>query len=184
MDRRMLDYLPEIMKNVGEFVQIADAEQMVKEKLWKDAYRMLDEAFISTMSANGIKRWERTLNLTPKDTDGIESRRVKVMGRLLSDIPYTVRTFKKTLDGLCGEGGYKLSIDFDNNIVDLTLCLNAAQIINELVELAEAVIPAHIIINVTISYNTHRILSNSGFTHRQLRQYTHAQIKNTILVQD
>jgi hypothetical protein len=145
---------------------------------------MLDEAFISTMSEKGIERWEKTLNLTPKDTDGIEPRRVKVMGRILNDIPYTTRTFKKTLDGLCGENGYRLSIDSDNNIIDITLCLKMAQVINELVELAEAIIPAHIIINVAIDYNTHRTLSNAGLTHRQLKQYTHAQIKEVILIQD
>lgn len=184
MDRKMIDYLPEIMKNVAEFVQIADAEQVMKEKLWEDVYKTFDEAFVSTQSKTGIERWERTLSLTPKDTDSIESRRIKVMGRLLSDIPYTTRTFKKTLDGLCGENGYKMSMDFDNNIINITLCLKMAQVINELAELSEAIIPAHIILNVAIDYNTHRTLSNAGLTHRQLKQYTHTQIKEAILIQD
>jgi hypothetical protein len=183
MDRKLIDYLPEVMKNVAEFIQISNAEQNTKEKLWDDVYKTFDEAFVSTQSKIGIERWEKTLKLSPKDTDSIESRRIKVMGRLLSDIPYTTRTFKKTLDGLCGADGYNMSIDFDNDIIDIKLCLKMAQVINELVELSEAIIPAHIMFNVTIDYNTHRTLANAGVTHRQLKQYTHAQIKETVLIQ-
>lgn len=148
MDRKMIDYLPEIMKDIAEFIQISEAEQTVKERMWYDIYKMFDEGFISTQTEIGIKRWEETLGITPKDNDTIETRRAAVWIRLLSNIPYTLRTFKAMLDNVLGADGY--TVKTDDTIVKITMPLAFNNIFDNILEIADEIVPAHIIIYIEL----------------------------------
>jgi hypothetical protein len=177
MDRKMLDYLPEIMKEYSEFIQLANAEQKTKEQLWEDIYKMFAEGFVSTETVIGAKRWEKTLGLTPKDTDSIEIRNFRIRARLLRDLPYTYRTLKKMLAAICGENGYTIDMDVDNYSIVVRVALGSKQFKDEVDVLLDAVVPAHIILDIDLRYNTHRMVHDTGLSNRQLQQYTNAQIK-------
>jgi hypothetical protein len=181
MDRKMIDYLPEIMKGVKEFIQMADTEQGAKEKLWEDVYRMFDEGYISTETVIGLRRWEKTLGITPKDTDSIDVRTFRVRARLLRDLPYTYRTLKKMLNSICGEDGYTINLYPDEYRLKVRVELKCKQYKSEMAELMEEIVPAHIILDVDLRYNTHRMLHDFGLSNRELQQYVHSQIKDTDL---
>ena len=172
----MIDYLPEVMKSFAEFVEIAEAEQKSKEQLWEDVDKTFSEGFVSTATDIGLKRWEKTLDIVPKDTDSIEVRRFRIRGRLLRDLPYTYRTFKKMLEGICGEDGYSINMDVDACSIEIKVALKRKEFLAEVDQLADDVIPAHILLNVMLMYNTHRMVSEFGWTNAQLKQLTHAEI--------
>lgn len=73
MDRQMLDYLPSIMRTYGEFKEISKAEQVAKEKMWDDINKMFSEGYVIDSTEIGAERWEKTLGITPKDNDDIDS---------------------------------------------------------------------------------------------------------------
>lgn len=177
MDRQMIDYLPEIMKTYAEFIEISQAEQKTKETLWRDIDAMFAEGFISTETDIGAKRWEKTLGIIPKDTDSIEVRNFRIRGRLLRDLPYTYRTLKKMLTAICGENGYTIDMNMDEYTIGVKVALRSKQFKDEVDDLMEEIVPAHLLINVELRYNTHRMVHDAGMTNRQLQQYTHAQIK-------
>ena len=104
MDRQMIDYLPPIMQRFAEFIEISNAEQKAKEKLWDDVDKMFREGYVISESDAGAKRWEKTLGIIPKDTEDIEVRNFRIRGRIQQDLPYTYRTLKRQLTGLCGDG--------------------------------------------------------------------------------
>lgn len=179
MDRRMLDYLPDIMKGFAEFVEIAEAEQKTKEQLWEDVYNMFSQGYVSTETEVGARRWEKTLGIVPKDTDSIEVRNFRIRGKLLRDLPYTYRTLQKMLNGICGENGYSINMDMDTSSIEIKVALKSKEFKDEVSILAEDVIPAHILLSVTLMYNTHRMIMRTGKTHGELSQYTHKQIRET-----
>jgi hypothetical protein len=182
MDRKMLDYLPEIMKDADEFIQISEAEQTAKEQMWDNIYRMFDEGFVSTQTDTGLKRWEETLGITPKDTDTLEMRKVSVLGRLLSNIPYSIRTFKAMLDNMCGSHGY--AVKLDDTVVKIVVSLDYKKTLDNITELADEVVPAHMQIDIGLNYNKHRMLRNIGITNSQLQLFTHEQIPEEPLLAD
>lgn len=177
MDRHMLDYLPEIMKRYAEFIEIAVAEQKVKEKLWNDVEHMFKQGFVSLETDIGAKRWEKTLKLTPKDTDSIDIRNFRIRGKLLQDLPYTYRTLKRMLDGICGEKGYDINMDIDNYTIDIRVALISKEYRDEVAILTDDIVPANLIINVTLMYNTHGMIARAGKTHAELALLTHTEIK-------
>ena len=177
MDRKMIDYLPENMKSMVEFIEIAEAEQKTKEQLWQDVYNMFAQGYVSTETELGASRWEKTLGIVPKDTDSIEIRNFRIRGRLLRDLPYTYRTLKKMLAGICGEKGYSISMDVDVSAIEIKVALKSKEYKEEVRALADDVIPAHMLLIVTLLYNTHRMIRHAQKTNVELKQYTHVQIK-------
>lgn len=177
MDRKMLDYLPEVMKRYAEFIELAVAEQEAKEKLWNDIEEMFKQGYVSLETEYGAERWEKTLRITPKDTDSIEIRNFRIRGKLLQDLPYTYRTLKRMLDGICGENGYEIKMDIDNHIINIKVALASKEYGDEVAHLTDNIIPANMIINVALLYNTHRMIANSGLTHGELAAYTHIQLR-------
>lgn len=177
MDRKMIDYLPDIMKGVAEFVEIAEAEQKSKEQLWQDIYYMFSQGYVSTETEVGASRWEKTLGIVPKDTDSIEVRNFRIRGKLLRDLPYTYRTLQKMLNGICGEKGYSINMDVDTSSIEIKVALRSKEFRDEVSVLTDEVVPAHILLNVTLMYNTHQMIANARKTHNELMQYTHKQIR-------
>lgn len=176
MDRKMIDYLPEIMKKYVEFNEISNAEQKAKEELWEDVYRMFYEGYVSTESIAGADRWEKTLGIVPKDTEDIEVRNFRIRGRIQQDLPYTYRTLKRQLTGLCGEGNFTISLDMDKSEITIKVALKRKELRDEVNTLTDEIVPAHLLLTVTLMYNTHRMISNTGLTNAQLSAYTHIQL--------
>ena len=180
MDRKLIDYLPDIMRDYEEIKQITNAEQREMEALWKACDSLLKEAFVQTETEVGAERWEKILDIKPKDTDSLEVRNFRIMGRLVEDLPYTDRVFARQLAALCGEKGYTEELTAEKGLtMKIRVAITAKELKDEVVKLADRVVPANIILDIQLMYNTHRMLKR--FTHGQLAAMTHTQVKETVL---
>lgn len=177
MDRQMLDYLPPIMQQFAEFIEISNAEQKAKEKLWNSVYKMFNEGYVISESDIGAKRWEKTLGIVPKDTEDIEVRNFRIRGRIQQDLPYTYRTLKRQLAGLCGDGNFTINLDVDKFEITIKVALSRKDLKDEVEVLTDDIIPAHLLLVVTLMYNTYRMIANTGLTNKELSQYTYKQLK-------
>lgn len=179
MQRKLIDYLPNVLKELEEFKQLMTAEQKQIDELWDFIYAILDEAFVDTAEGIGLKRWETILNITPLDTDSIEVRRMRIHARMLEDVPYTWNSFKQMLGSLCGEDGFTLELKNQEYTLVIKVALKSKKLKDEVVKMAERVVPANLILDIDLMYNTHGILR--GYTHGQLREFTHGQLRNEVL---
>lgn len=180
MDRRIIDYLPPIMQEYEEMKEICNAEQLSKERLWQNLEKAFSECHISTQSAEGAERWEKTFGIVAKDSDSLEVRNLRILAKLHEDLPYTYRTLKKMLSSLVGGSeSYTLKINFDSYKVTIKVALKNKDLLNEISVLADRVVPAHMDLDVLLLYNTHAMIQEAGKTHRYLSGYTHLQIKET-----
>ena len=72
MERKLIDYLPYVIRDYAEFQGIMGSEQPEIEKAWNTTDDLLNNQFIPTAGNMGLSRWEKILGITPKGTDSLE----------------------------------------------------------------------------------------------------------------
>ena len=175
MDRKLIDYLPDILKNVTEFNQMMYAEQPELELFWSKGNSYLNDAFILSQDVDTAARWEKILKISSKDTDELDVRNLRILGVMQGRLPYTYRTFYRSLLAMVGsEKDFKLNVDMENYKVSIVVALSSKELKDEIEKLAEKMVPANMTLEVLLWYTTHRMLEKK--THGALEQYTHEQL--------
>ena len=105
LDRKLIDYLPPVLQQTREMQAVMEGEQPAVAGLWDAWKTVLDALFVRYANEQGLARWERMLGIRPRGTDSMEVRRVAVLARLNEQLPFTERTLRLMLDGVCGPGG-------------------------------------------------------------------------------
>ena len=90
MDRKLINYLPYVVRDYAEFQGITGAEQPEFENAWAAVDDLLNNQFIKTAGNLGLSRWEKILGISPKGTDTLDDRRFRVLTRLNEELPYTL----------------------------------------------------------------------------------------------
>ena len=173
--KKLIDYLPPIMQNFSEIKQIMKVEQKEMDLLVINIQRVLDNAFIQDCDEYGIKKYEAILNILPATDDTLDLRKIRVLMRWNEFVPYTYRVLIRKLNIVCGVNGYDISKDLENYILLIELHLSVVRQREEVERFLERVIPMNINYQVSIKYNTHKLVSN--YTHKYLSQYTHREIR-------
>ena len=181
MQRKLIDYLPGIMQELEEFQQIMSAEQKQMDDLWKVIYELLDEAFVDTAKDSGLRRWETILNLIPLDTDTPEVRRMRIRAKILEASPYTWNSFHQMLSSLCGADGYKMELKNDEYTLVIKVALKSKKLKNEVATMAERVVPANLILEVDLMYNTWAILKKYTWGELKDKGITWWELRNEVL---
>lgn len=179
MRRNLIDYAPPILQELEEYKALMSAEQQQIDTLWNLAHAFLDEALVDQATGEGLKRWEKILGITYLDTDEARVRRLRIQAKIMEDVPYTESVLRNILTGLCGKDNYSIDIKYEEYRVTIKVALVSKKLKDEVVTMAERVVPANMILDIDLMYNTYGILR--GYTHRQLRQFTHRQLRKKVL---
>lgn len=179
MQTNILEYLPDFLKDVKEIVIHARAEEPELAALWQACEDAYADQFLYTMTENGIKRWENMLKISPMGTDTIEDRRFRVINRVNAQLPYSYRMIEAHLTQMCGADGYKMTYDKATWTLEIRITLTSKKQFDDVQVMVSEMIPANIVLDVDLLYNTHEILSR--FTYEQLSQLTHDQLRNEVL---
>ena len=110
MDRRLLDYLPPVLREVMEFQAINAANEQEISLAWDALALVMANQFLDTADEMGVSMWEHELNIYPKGTDTMEIRKARIKGLWNMEVPYTFPWLKSWLSGLCGPDGHEESI--------------------------------------------------------------------------
>lgn len=177
-NRFLIDYLPPFMQEYHEIREIMEAEQPEVDVLWESCANVLEDQFISSASTNGVKRWEKIMNITPKDTDTLDERKFRIFSKMNQELPYTLAKLKESLITLCGEGNFSIDLQAENYHIEVKLALANKNNYQDVVDLLNKIIPANLTQHVQIMYNNHMVISQ--FTHDNLTSYTHEQLRNEV----
>ena len=179
LDRKLIDYLPPVLQQTREMQAVMEGEQPAVAGLWDAWKTVLDALFVRYANEQGLARWERMLGIRPRGTDSMEVRRVAVLARLNEQLPFTERTLRLMLDGVCGPGGYTLEIIYREYRVFVRVHLWEKRAMDEAAALLGRVVPANMVIDLGLRYNTHRMLRPR--LHRMLRGPTHRALREEVL---
>ena len=179
MHKRLQDYLPEILLKTYEFPLLCDTEQPEIDRLHDAADAVLDAQFLSTAGEYAISRYEKIFGVVPQDTDTLDERRFKVLTRINSQLPFSVRRLRQQLATLCGADGYKLEVSGGKYTLSVKVALTAKRNQQAVEELLADIVPANMVCTTSLLYNQHADLTR--FTHAQLALLTHFEIREEVL---
>ncbi len=175
----LISYLPDVIRDIREFREICKAGDDELAELDIRLADIVSDNFIETLTESGCERWEAVMHISPKATDSLADRRFRILAQLNEQLPYTFRGLLRQLSALCGEQGYTVSIDNDNYTLKVLVALEAKNCFDEVARLLERVVPANLIIQLSLKYNRHEVLA--AYTHSELSRLTHEQLRNEVL---
>lgn len=179
MRKKLQDYLPPILLKTYEFPLLCETEQLEIDRLHDAADAVLDAQFLSTAGEYAIQRYEKIFGVVPQDTDTLDERRFKVLTRINTQLPFSVRRLRQQLETLCGADGYKLELDGDRYTLTVKVALTAKRNQQAVEELLADIVPANMVCTTSLLYNQHADLTR--FTHAQLALLTHFEIREEVL---
>ena len=179
MRKKLQDYLPPILLKTYEFPLLCETEQLEIDRLHDAADAVLDAQFLSTAGEYAIQRYEKIFGVVPQDTDTLDERRFKVLTRINTQLPFSVRRLRQQLETLCGADGYKLELNGDRYTLTVKVALTAKRNQQAVEELLADIVPANMVCTTSLLYNQHAALTR--FTHAQLALLTHFEIREEVL---
>ena len=179
MRKKLQDYLPPILLKTYEFPLLCETEQPEIDRLHDAADAVLDAQFLSTAGEYAIQRYEKIFGVVPQDTDTLDERRFKVLTRINTQLPFSVRRLRQQLETLCGADGYKLELHGDRYTLTVKVALTAKRNQQAVEELLADIVPANMVCTTSLLYNQHADLTR--FTHAQLALLTHFEIREEVL---
>lgn len=104
MDRRLIDYLPPVLREVEEFQVVNGANEPEIALAWEVLAMVMANQFLEEADERGVVVWERELKILPKDTDTLELRKARIKAMWNRETPYTVPWLRNWLTGILWGG--------------------------------------------------------------------------------
>ncbi len=142
------NYWTSLVKGIGDFKQIAVAENPEFNDLTGCLTILLADTFINDATENGVKRWEKILNIIPLPSQSLEDRKIKILTVLNIKLPYTYRMLENAVRSIFGEGKYTLSINNETSTLTLKAYFQTENQFVEVNNLFENVVPKNLDINI------------------------------------
>lgn len=171
--------LPQLMTEYTELDGIMSVETIELNSVEAEHESLVNNRYIHTCNEDGVARFEHVLSIVPNSNDTLEDRRFRCISKWNQTIPYNYKVLDEKLALLCGEGMYQLIVDFANQSVIIKLALANENQFQSVVDLVYSIVPCNMLINVSIMYNTHEVLSK--LTHEQMSAYTYDQLRKNVM---
>lgn len=144
MERKLINYLPYIVRGYAEFQGISESEQPEFETVWNSSDEVLNNQFIDTATNYGLSKWEKMLNIRPKGTDTLESRRIKIKAKLNTIIPYTFRTLLQKLEAISYNLPFEVTIKENSYLLQIFTEWDIQGQIDSLKSILDEMVPVNI----------------------------------------
>lgn len=175
----LVSYLPDYMQLYREIKEALHAQQPEIQKLEDLTETILNNQFILHCDEQGIEKFENLMGVKALDGDLLETRRFRVLSLWNNSIPYTRLVLLKKLETICGKDGYKLEILNNEYKVAVRIALKSKKSLKAVEEMLDTVVPANMIIDLSLLYNRYSMLAK--FTFQQLKNKTYREIREEVL---
>ena len=162
LDYEMLELLPPWYREVLDYQQICQTEQQFFEALAQEINAVADNFFFQTMDAGAVSQWEQILGITPNlTTESLQFRQARLVNRISTRPPYTVRFLYEKLDELIGPGQWTVTMDYPNYTLYVESSAENQRYATEVAYTINAIKPAHIVYANTPYVQTGLLLSET-----------------------
>lgn len=150
MDRKLLNYLPPVLREVMEMRAINEANEPEIALAWDALDMVLANQFLETADARGVAVWEKELKILPKDTDTLELRKARIKAMWNLKTPYTMPWLKQWMAGVFGADRYAVGMEDYTLLVQLwqDLSPETSRKTEEFFELLSKVAPENILLSL------------------------------------
>lgn len=114
-DRQLNSYVPSYYRKVDEMDALMEVEQSIVDEYQVNMLTAFQNTFILTADISGIELFETMFSIVANpSTEDLEFRRQRVLNRMTTSPPFTLRFLKQKLDTIIGEGRWKVTMDYAN----------------------------------------------------------------------
>jgi hypothetical protein len=154
MSDRILQYLPGFYREIEDFVELDKTESAELDAMESAVQQMLNDQFVMTASAAGIKRREKMLGIQANPaTESLEFRRARIINRYSLKPPFTSRFLQEQLDRLVGPGRTLVEVDPVNFLLTITVAIQDAELFREVEHTVKQIKPANIVYQQNTALN-------------------------------
>lgn len=161
-NEQMLDYYPEVIKAIREFQVLMATESIQVDEMHKKLTQLLEDAYVSTASAERIEMWENLLGIVPlpQGDDSMETwledRRETILARLYQTPKLNTKSIADIVSIFTG--GTAISY-FDNNTSTIVVKIsppknNKSYKFENVEQELRKKVPAHLLFQVSRNYST------------------------------
>lgn len=147
MDRKLIQYLPPVLREVLEFQAINEANEPELALAWRALAQVMNNQFLESADESGVCVWEQELRIHPRDTDTLSDRKARIKELWNIKIPYTLPWLRRWLEGVCGPEGHFVDVkDYTLQLnLDCALLPDAGELSRKIMRMLEWVIPSNLI---------------------------------------
>ena len=139
-------YLPPVSRDSKDIQEITIAENAQLQALWDELCVILSNQFIRYLSVYGVEEWESTLGITKLDSQSLEERIQVILNKLSGQRPYTLRSFKRILKNIFGDGIIDIKLIGNKFEFWVTIEPQISYRVNELRDYIDHIIPLNLLI--------------------------------------
>lgn len=133
--------------------------------------KLRNNLYVLTCDLDGIKRYEKLLDIRPNADYTIEARRTNILNKLLFKPPFTRQRFDDILFNIYGRDGYMFNIYPNEYRVVIDIDTNDPEVYLQFEDNVKAIMPANIDLIFAIQY-TYMYLKKH-YTYRTLGDLTY-----------
>ena len=164
MDRKLLDYLPPVLREVLDFQAINGANEPEIAIAWDALTLVLANQFLETADVRGVSIWEKELGLLPKNTESLVERKTRIKAKWNMVLPYSLTWLRNWLTSICGPDGHEETVK--DYTLFVSLYYDPLRDVNgqttEILDILRATVPVNIQIRVADRYWPVPFLDVSG----------------------
>lgn len=167
-------YYPIVYKDVLEIDELVKTENRLFEELEKITLEVEQNQFIMTANARGLAVYENMLNIIANpQSDSIQFRRERLINRLSSFPPFTLRELKGRLNNLLGQNNYDIEVVNDNYELKLDMRIGVYGKLDEVLKTLISIVPVNMQIITTnnLSYEATGTVYTTSYK-AEIRNFT------------
>lgn len=172
---RIVEYFPDVISKSEHMRNLANAEDLGLSLLKNNYDEIFKNLYVETATVDGIERYEQMLGILHKLDDSLEDRRVAILAKLNTRLPYTRRVLIQFFNNLVGADGYTLRIDYGRRMIFLKIELSRKNQVAAIARMLRQVLPANMMFDIKLKYN--QVYMLKVFKPDELKTYTVGQIK-------
>ena len=159
LDRDLLSLLPPWYRDILDYQEICKTERAQFDVLAKEITAVADNFFFQTMDDGTVSMWEQIFGIIAAPGDTLSFRRTRVLNRLTTRPPFTMRFLEQRLDELIGPGAWTVTMDYPNYTLYIDSSAEDQEYAVEVSYTVNRIKPAHIVF-INRPYTTAAILLN------------------------
>lgn len=145
----LLSYWMPILRELKEFKEIANTEEVELTYLLEAIDNTLNNMFIETADENGIKRFEDMMGIYPDEEADLDLRRINVQLKWNNTASYTDKELYNSLLMFCGsEDNFSIVNNYEEYLIDITTGLGVRDSFDTVTKFLKEVLPCNLVINL------------------------------------
>ncbi len=171
-DTDLLAQLPPWYRRILDYQQICAAETAQLDLLAREITAVAQNFFFRTMDEAAVAQWEAIFQIIPNpETETLAFRRARVLNRVSTRPPYTLRFLRQKLDELIGPDAWTVRMDYPNYTLYIESSARNQLYAAEVAHTIGRIKPAHIVYVNTPYEQTGLLLSEEIQLARRVYNY-------------